>query len=340
MVDLRSDTVTKPTDAMRKAMSIAEVGDDVYGDDVTVNRLEEITADILGKEDAMFVPSGTMGNLISLMTHTSPGQEIILGRQAHIHLFEVSGYARLCGLGVKIVDDTMGIFDANEIEEKVIKGFNIHNGGTGLVCMENTHNVAGGIVADTGHMKKVRKVADKYDLPIHLDGARLFNAATYLKTDIKKLAEDADSVMLCLAKGLAAPVGSMIAGKKEFVKKARHNRKMLGGGMRQAGILAAAGIIAITEMTDRLEEDHSNARKLAEGLADIDGFEIDLDKVQTNIVMVRVNKKGTDAFGVYEALKTDGIHTSPFDSKRLRLTTNYHITEKDVLYTLDKISML
>ncbi len=340
MIDMRSDTVTKPTDDMRRAMAAAEVGDDVYGDDVTVNRLETLAAEMLGKEAALFVPSGTMGNLTALLTHTVPGQEIILGEIAHIHLFEVSGYGRYAGLGVKIVDDTSGLIDPDEIEQNILKSFNIHNGGTGLICIENTHNIAGGICVDAEHLMRIRAIADRYHLPVHMDGARLFNAAVYLNDSAAHLARAADSVMFCLSKGLAAPVGSMLCGKKEFISRARHIRKSLGGGMRQAGILAAAGIVALEDMTKRLYEDHENAKLLAEGLANIEGFVCDADRVQTNIIMTDVNRKGNAAAQVCEALEKEGILISAFGEKRLRFTLNYHITKDDVKKTLSVLNRI
>jgi len=340
VVDLRSDTVTKPTDEMRKAMYTAEVGDDVFGDDLTINKLEELAAETLGKQSAMFVPSGTMGNLLAIMTHTAPGQEIIIGKLAHIYRFEVAGYARLCGLGAKIVEETGGILSPDDIEENILKGSNIHQRSTGLICLENTHNFAGGIVSDADMMKQARSVSKKYNVPIHLDGARLYNAATYLNTDIKNLTCAVDSVMLCLSKGLAAPVGSVLAGSKDFIRRARHNRKMIGGGMRQAGILAAAGIIALTKMTDRLVQDHENARMLAEGVEKLDGFDVDLENIQTNIVMVDISVKDKDTSNINDILKKDGILISPLSPKRLRLTTNYHVEKKDVEYVLDKISKI
>jgi len=340
MVDLRSDTVTKPTDEMRDAMHLAVVGDDVYGDDPTINKLEDISAKMLGKQAALFVPSGTMGNLLALMTHTTPGQELIVGKDAHIHIFEVSGYARLCGLGTKIIPETHGKLDPKDIEENIMKKSNIHHSTTGLICIENTHNVAGGIVKDLSHMKKIREVADRNCVPIHLDGARIFNAAQYLDVPVSDIAAYANSVMMCLSKGLGAPVGSILAGTKPFIDRARHNRKMLGGGMRQAGILAAAGIIALKKMPNVLKRDHDNARYLAEGLASIDGIKIDLEKVHTNIVMADIALNGKNANEVAEALKVFDILTSPFSDRKLRFTTNHHISQSDIDYILEKIKAI
>lgn len=340
MIDFRSDTITQPTEEMRKEMFNAKVGDDVYRDDVTVNKLEEISAEILGKESALYVPSGTMGNLLALMTHTQPGQEIVVGEQTHIYLSEVTGYARLCGLGAKVIKERRGIIEEKEIEEKILKGFNIHYRNTGLICIENSHNISGGIVSDLNYMRKVRNISNKYNIPVHLDGARLFNAATYLETDVKNITNEVDSVMVCLSKGLGAPIGSMLAGKKDFIEEARHNRKMLGGGMRQVGILAAAGIVAITKMTKRLNEDHENAQLLAKGISKIEGLDINLEDVHTNIVMVNVNIPEKDSNKLCEELKKENILSLPFGPKRLRFLTNFHVKRNDVENTIEIMNNL
>ncbi len=284
MIDLRSDTVTQPTPEMREAMYKAEVGDDVYGDDPTINHLQEIAAAKVGKEAALFVPSGTMGNLTALLTHCKRGDEIIVGDHAHIFQHEVGSYAALGGLSsYQIPNDPDGTLPLDRVEA-VIRGSDVHEPRTKLIALENTQNMCGGVVLTAQYMHAVRALADKHNLKIHLDGARIFNAAVALKVNVKELTRDADSVSFCLSKGLGAPVGSLLCGSKEFIDEARRMRKMLGGGMRQAGILAAAGIVALEKMIDRLAEDHANARRLAEGLADTNGFAIDLDRVQTNLV--------------------------------------------------------
>jgi threonine aldolase len=284
MIDLRSDTVTQPTPEMREAMYKAEVGDDVYGDDPTINRLQEMAAAKVGKEAALFVPSGSMGNLTALLTHCKRGDEIIVGDHAHIFQHEVGSYAALGGLNAYVLPNNPdGTLPLDRVES-VIRGSDVHEPRTKLIALENTQNMCGGVVIKPQYMHEVRALADKYNLKIHLDGARIFNASVALKVDVKELTRDADSVSFCLSKGLGAPVGSLLCGSKEFIDEARRNRKMLGGGMRQAGILAAAGIVALGKMIDRLAEDHANARRLAEGLADTPGFEIDLDRVQTNLV--------------------------------------------------------
>lgn len=284
MIDLRSDTVTQPTQEMREAMYKAEVGDDVYHDDPTINRLQEMAAAKVGKEAALFVPSGTMANLTALLTHCNRGDEIIVGDHAHIFQHEVGSFAALGGLSsYQIPNNPDGTLPLDRVEA-AIRGSDVHEPHTKLIALENTQNMCGGVVLNAPYMAEVRALADKYQLKLHLDGARIFNAAIALNVDVKELTREADSVSFCLSKGLGAPVGSLLCGTREFVDQARRVRKMLGGGMRQAGILAAAGVVALDKMIDRLAEDHANARRLAEGLADTNGFAIDLDRVQTNLV--------------------------------------------------------
>jgi threonine aldolase len=283
-IDLRSDTVTQPTPEMREAMYRAELGDDVFGDDPTVNRLEEIAAARLGKDAAVFVASGTLGNLTSLLTHCQRGEEVIVGDQAHIFRYEAGGSSALGGIAqFQILNNPDGTLPLNEAEA-AIRGADQHEARTKLIALENTHNRCGGAVLPVAYMKQVRELADRYKLKVHLDGARVFNAAVALGVDVKEIAQYADSVTFCLSKGLSAPVGSVICGSRDFIAQARRYRKMLGGGMRQAGVLAAAGIVALEKMVDRLAEDHANARRLAEGLADLPGVLIELERVQTNIV--------------------------------------------------------
>lgn len=283
-IDLRSDTVTQPTPEMREAMYRAELGDDVFGDDPTINRLEEIAAAKLGKEAAVFVASGTMGNLASLLTHCHRGEEVIVGDQAHIFRYEAGGSSALGGIAqFQIPNNPDGTLALDKVEA-AIRGSDQHEARTRLIALENTHNRCGGAVLPVSHMQQVRELADKHHLKVHLDGARIFNAAVALGVDVKAITQHVDSVTFCLSKGLSAPAGSVICGSREFIAQARRYRKMLGGGMRQAGVLAAAGIVALEKMVDRLAEDHVNARRLAEGLADTPGVTIDLDRVQTNIL--------------------------------------------------------
>lgn len=332
IIDFRSDTVTKPTEEMRKAMYLAEVGDDVYEEDPTVKKLEKLGAELVGKEDALFVPSGTMGNQLALLTHTKRGQEIILEEESHIFMFEVGGLAFLSGLQSKTIKGNKGIMDISEIE-KAIRVDNIHFPETGLICLENTHNMAGGVVIPIERMKEIYEIGIKHNIPIHLDGARVFNAAVYLGVNVKEITKYSSSVMFCLSKGLCAPVGSILAGDKKFIEKARKYRKMLGGGMRQVGILAAAGIIALEKMIDRLHEDHYNNRLLAEKLANIKGIGIDMDTVQTNILMVNIKNKKHKAESVINLLRKNGIYASKISDYKIRFVTHMYITKEDVLYT-------
>ncbi len=335
IVDMRSDTITQPTPTMRRAMSEAEVGDDVFGEDPTVNRLEEMVARRLGKEAALFVPSGTMANLVSQLTHCGRGNEMILGDQSHMFVYEQGGCAAMGGIHPRCLenkpDGTMALADI----EAAIRPDNVHFPRTKLIVLENTHNRCSGNPLDVGYMHSVGELARRYGLKLHVDGARLFNAAIALGLDAGDLVAEADSVSICLSKGLAAPVGSVVAGNTDFISEARRNRKVVGGGMRQAGILAAAGIVALTEMVDRLADDHENARKLAESLANMEGLSIDLDVVMTNIVFVDVTQKGMTAQMLAERLDSQGIRLLPTGPNRLRAVTNYHVTSSDIDYALD-----
>ena len=284
IVDLRSDTVTLPTESMRQAMAVAELGDDVFEEDPTVNALEKKAADIFGKEKALLVPSGTMGNLISMLSHCARGDEVILGDQSHIFLNEVGGIAALGGIHPHTIpnepDGTLSL----ETLEKSIRTSDLHYPPTRLITLENTHNYCMGTPVTPEYMSLVGNLARKHKLKVHVDGARIFNAAVALETDIKNLTVDADSVMFCLSKGLSAPIGSLTCGTADFIMKSRKWRKMVGGGMRQAGHLAAAGIIALNELVDRLKDDHDNARMLAKGLSSLKGMELDPESIKTNII--------------------------------------------------------
>lgn len=336
LIDFRSDTVTKPTEEMRRAMAIAEVGDDVYGDDPTVNRLEELVAQEMGKEAALFMASGTMANQTAVMTHTRRGDEIILGEKCHIYTYEVAGIAYLAGVQTALVEEVDGVMDAVEVEAK-IRGENIHFPETTLICMENTHNQAGGMVVPLDKMEAVHRVGQRHGIPVHLDGARIYNAATYLGVKAADIAKHCESVNVCLSKGLCAPIGSVLVGSREFINRARKFRKMLGGGMRQVGIVAAAGIIAIEKMSKRLEQDHYNARLLAEGLNAINGVKVDLDKVQTNLIMVDFSGTGLTGDQVSERLKPVGILVNGSPTPVVRFATHYYITAEDIDFALAKI---
>lgn len=339
LIDLRSDTVTVPTPEMRKAMYEAEVGDDVYGEDPTINRLEERAAQMLGKEAGLFVVSGTMGNLVAILTHTRPGNEIILEAESHIFYYEVGGCAALGGVMVRTVAGERGAIAPGKLEE-VIRGPDIHSPPTGLIALENTHNRAGGAVIPLENIKAVREVAGRYGIPMHLDGARIFNAATALGVPAAEIASYFDSVMFCLSKGLAAPVGSLLVGSKEWIARARKWRKMVGGGMRQAGILAAAGIVALEQMVDRLAEDHANAKYLAAGLAEISGLKINPEEVETNIVRLDVAGTGMTGEEFCAELKLRGILASPFGPTIVRLVTHKDVSRADMEKTLSVISQM
>ncbi len=330
IVDLRSDTVTLPTPAMREAMYRAEVGDDVYGEDPTVNRLEAMAAERMGKEAALFVVSGTMGNLVSLLTHCGRGDEVIMGDKAHSFLYEAQGASVLGGIAVRTVPNLPnGMLDPADVEA-AIREDNVHFPRTRLICLENTHNRCGGAVLTPAQMATIREIALRHGLAVHLDGARIFNAAVALGIEAKEIAAQADSVQFCFSKGLSAPVGSAICGSAEFIKAARRNRKIVGGGMRQAGVIAAAAIVALEQMVERLAEDHENARILAEGLAEIPGFEVDLSTVQTNIIIFGLTDTRVSAKDVVRALAAEGVKIGVIDARHFRAVTHYGITREDI----------
>jgi threonine aldolase len=289
IVDLRSDTLTLPTPEMREAMARAEVGDDVWGEDPTVQRLEAMAAARLGKEAGLFVASGTMGNLVSVVAHTQAGQEVVLDVDSHIYNYEVAGGTIVGNVQMRPVKTERGFLTPEQVEES-LRPANIHLPQTGLVCLENTHNRHGGTYCTPEQIADVAAVAHRAGVPVHIDGARLFNAVVALGREAREFAAPADSVTFCLSKGLGAPVGSVVCGSAAFVQRAKRVRKMVGGGMRQAGVLAAAGVLALERMVDRLAEDHANARALAQALAAMPGLAVDLDSVQTNIVILRVSR--------------------------------------------------
>lgn len=338
-IDLRSDTVTVPTQEMREAMAQAPVGDDVYGEDPTVNRLEELAAFKTGKEAALFLPSGTMANQVAVLTHCQRGEEVIMEAQAHVFYYEVAGLAVLAGVQTRPIPGKDGKLSPIQIEE-AIRPIDIHVPRTSLICLENTHNRAGGIVTTPEELAEIKKVADKYQIPIHLDGARVFNAAISLNRNVKELVKDVDSVMFCLSKGLASPVGSILAGKKEFIHQARKMRKLLGGGMRQAGILAAAGIISLEKMVDRLAVDHKNAKILAKELNGIGGIKIHLSKVQTNIVLLDLSETTMDAPSLLHKLTERNVRASQFGPYTVRLVTHKDIGLEDIEETIEKVKSI
>lgn len=336
VIDLRSDTVTHPTPEMRKAMFEAEVGDDVYGEDPTVNRLEVVAAKMMGKEAALFTTSGTQSNLIAVLSHTHHGDEIIVGDEAHIFWYEVGGASALGGVIMHTVPtDSHGYLDLNDIE-RAIRGKDIHYPQTGLVCLENTHNRCGGTVLTAAYTDEVCNLAHRRDLKVHLDGARIFNAAVALKVPASVLARSVDSVALCLSKGLGAPVGSLLCGSRDFVERARKFRKMLGGGMRQAGVIAAAGIVALETMVDRLVEDHANARRLADGLARIKGIKLAQDSIPTNIVMFHVLPPISPVEFARE-LDRAGVKVGLRDGRPFRAVTHWMVSSSDIDEALTRI---
>ena len=334
VVDLRSDTLTRPTAEMSRAMAEADVGDDVFGEDPTVNKLEELAADRMGKEAALFVASGTMGNLVSLLTHCGRGEEIILGSFAHTFYFEQGGSAAVGGIHPRTLpnqpDGTLLLADI----EGAIRTDNVHFPRTRLIVLENTHNLCGGYPLDIAYMQAVGDIARRHSLKIHVDGARFFNAAAALDVTVAELAADADSLSFCLSKGLGAPVGSVVCGSREFISEARRARKILGGGMRQAGVLAAAGIVALNEMVDRLADDHANARKLAEGLAQMPGVLVDPEQICTNIVYFEVDRQDMTVEEVVKRLDESGARMLPVGPGRIRAVTHYHISSEDIDYVL------
>lgn len=338
IVDLRSDTMTQPTASMRKAMAEAQVGDDVFGEDPTVNRLESMAAEKLGKEAGLFVASGTMGNLVSQLAHCGRGDEIILGALSHTFLFEQGGCAAVGGMQPRTIpNQSDGKIPLEDIEAAV-RADNVHFPRSRLIILENTHNLCSGFPLETAYVQAVGDIAQRHGLKLHVDGARLFNAAVSLGVQASELAAPADSVSICLSKGLAAPVGSVICGSREFIDEARRSRKIVGGGMRQAGVIAAAGIVALTEMVDRLADDHANARRLAEGLSATPGITIDPTQIQTNIVFFEVTHKQITAGDLVERLDATGIRMLSTAPGKIRAVTHYHIKEEDIDLALEKIS--
>lgn len=324
-IDFRSDTVTHPTPEMRQAMFDAEVGDDVYQDDPTTNKLEALAAEMLGKEAAMFVPSGTMGNQLALMTHTQRGDEAIVSANCHIFEHEAGAAAVLSALNLRQLTFADGVYDAAQIEA-AIRPDDIHEPPTTLICLENA--LANGRVVPLEKMREIKAMAKSHGIAVHLDGARLFNAATALGVDAKELADCADSISLCLSKGLCAPVGSLLLGSTDFIARARRNRKKLGGAMRQTGILCAAGILSLTEMTKRLGEDHENAKHLAKLIADVPGVTVDVESVQINMVFAAIDWDDLDELVPW--LEERGILAGEPEKGVMRFVTHYGITKEDV----------
>lgn len=338
MIDLRSDTVTKPTPAMRRAMAEAEVGDDVYGEDPTVNRLQERAAEIFEKEAALFVPTGSMGNQIAVKLHTRPGTEVVIEERGHIFNFEMAAMAAISGALARPVRsvDGSGILSWDEIETAIHVGGAYYVAPTALVALENSHNLAGGTLLSRARTEEIATRAHKLGLAVHLDGARIFNAAAALSESVADLARPVDSVMFCLSKGLGAPVGSMLLGSADFIAEARRWRKLLGGGMRQAGVLAAAALIALEETPARLHEDHVHARRLAEGLAELPGVGVDPERVATNIVIFDVTGTARAADEICARLQERGVLASGFGPS-IRMVTHYDVSSEDIETALGEL---
>ena len=334
-VDLRSDTTTLPTDEMRQAIAESELGDDVFQGDPTVNRLQDLAAQRMGKEAALLVPSGTMANLASILTHCGRGAEVILGNRAHTYKYEKGGISAYGGIhSTQIPNQDDGTMQLEDIKA-AIRGIDDHFPVTKLICLENTHNVCGGAPLSVKYTKEVANLAKAHNIKLHIDGARIFNAAVAQGVEVQELVEDANSMSFCMSKGLAAPVGSIICGSKDFIDQARGIRKGLGGGMRQAGIIAAAGIVALETMVDRLQEDHTNARLLADGIADLSGIVLDPETIKTNIIYFDLDDAAMESANFLTVLAAKGIQFFDTGPRRFRMVTHYGITAEDILYTID-----
>ncbi|MDP4094656.1 MAG: low-specificity L-threonine aldolase [Bacillota bacterium] len=336
-IDLRSDTVTVPTQAMRDAMYRAEVGDDVYEDDPTVKELEAYGAKVSGKEAALFVPSGTFGNQLALLTHCKRGDEVLLGEDCHIVQHEVGAASVIAGVQLRTLRSSKGALDPEEIEGK-IREEDIHYPETGLICLENAHS--NGRVISIGNMKAIHSISKRHGIPVHLDGARLFNAAAYLKVDAREITDYCDSVMFCLSKGLCAPIGSLLAGTSKFIKKARKGRKLMGGGLRQAGFLAAAGLVALRDMRQRLDKDNINALLLGRELGKIPGIKVFIDDIHINMVFFDISDTGYDGNKLCEELRKRNIKTNSSENGLFRFVTNYWVTEDDIHYVVKSMKMI
>lgn len=331
-IDLRSDTVTRPTKEMRAAMAAAEVGDDVYMEDPTANRLQERAAEIFHREAALFVPSGTMGNQIAVRLHTSPGQEVVTEERGHIFNYEMAAMAAISGVLARTVAAPEGILTWDLIKP-ALRGGPYYRARTGLITLENTHNMAGGTLYTMDLIEAICSSAHSLNLPVHMDGARIFNAATALDTTVAALSGPCDSVMFCLSKGLGAPVGSMLVGSRDLIERARAIRKMLGGGMRQVGVLAAAGLVALEKMPGRLQEDHDNAHLLGNLLSEVPNLDIEPGRICTNIVIVGIGRTRTESGPLAAMLKEKGLLVGVVDSKTLRLLTHFDVGRKHIYET-------
>jgi threonine aldolase len=333
-IDLRSDTVTKPSQAMRQAIAQAEVGDDVFDDDPTVKKLEKMVAGLLGKEKALFVPSGTMANEVAIKSWVKPGDEVILEEDSHIYNYEVGAPSVLCGVQLHTMKGIRGVLTVEQILDD-IRPQDIHIPPTTLICLENTHNRAGGTIYPIEEIKGIREATKPFGIKMHLDGARLWNATIATGIPLDEYAKYFDSVSVCLSKGLGAPIGSVISGSSDFIQIARRNRKMFGGGMRQVGIIAAAGIYAIENNFNRLVEDHRNAKILAQGLSKIPKISVDLESVQTNIVVIDIRESEMEVGNALEKLKEKGVLAVPFGKNKIRCVTHLDVNRDDISKALE-----
>jgi len=339
IIDLRSDTVTKPTEEMLEAIGHAELGDDVFEEDPTVNRLERIAAERMGKEAALFVTSGTQANLISLMTNANRGDLVILESESHIYWYEVGGISAIAGLLPWPLKSLTGSLDPKEVET-AIRPQNIHFPKPSLLCIENTHNRHGGTIMTPNQIKAISSVAHKNNIKLYLDGARIFNAAVALNVNVKEFTKHVDNLMFCLSKGLCCPIGSLLVGNQEFIGRARKLRKILGGGMRQAGIIAAPGIVALESMIERLKEDHLNARYLAEGISKIDGIRVNLSRVQTNMVYFSIEELALTADQFISKLKENDILALALSENKIRMVTHKGIEKEHVEKSISTIETI
>jgi threonine aldolase len=336
MIDLRSDTVTKPTAEMRQFMVKAEVGDDVFGEDPTVNQLQEMMAKLTGNQSALFVPSGTMSNQISINVHTQPGNEVIVEHNSHLYNYESGAPALLSGVQIMPLKGNRGCFTLEQVKQAV-RPANVHHPQTALICIENTHNREGGTIFPLDEIKRISHFARENGIHIHLDGARLWNASIATGISIQEYCQYFDSASLCFSKGLGAPVGSIIVGSYEFIKRARYYRKVYGGGMRQAGILAAAAIYAVQNNLERLKEDHRRARNLGDFIATLPGIRIDQETLQTNIIVFDVKESGQSGEQVINSLAKRGVKMLTFAGTKIRAVTNLHITDNDIEHTISAL---
>ena len=337
-IDLRSDTVTLPTDEMLEAIRYAKLGDDVYREDPTVNKFEEMAAAKMGKEAALLVTSGTQANLVSLMSNTQRGQLVILESESHMHWYEVGGISTIAGLLPWPVKSQYGVLEPEQIDAAV-RPKDIHFPEPALVCVENSHNRHGGTVVTPAQLQAMHEAAERHDLKLYMDGARIFNSAIALRVDVKELTRQVDNLMFCLSKGLCCPVGSVVVGSNEFIEKARKVRKVLGGGMRQAGIIAAAGIVALEKMINRLQDDHENANRLAEAITKIKGIHVDLKRVQTNIVLLNTSDLKVDDKFVLSKLKEKGVLVSTMGKNMLRMVTHLGIDREHVEDAINAVAL-